>query len=146
MNNVVLMGRLTADPELKNTNTGKEVTNFSIAVDRPYQKGEDRPADFIDIVTWGKTAVFVCQYFHKGKPIAVTGRLQTRTYEAKDGSKRKMTEVLANNVEFVVGDKSDSNSDTSTYYAPQANAPTAAPSPMDELNELSRLPDGDLDF
>lgn len=127
MNNVVLMGRLVADPELKNTNTGKEVTNFRIAVERPYQKGEERQADFVDVVVWGKTAAFVCQYFHKGKPIAVSGRLQVRSYDASDGSKRKVVEVVANNVEFVTGDKSDVNTEKSTV--PQTYVPAATAEP-----------------
>lgn len=102
MNSVNLIGRLVADPELKTTQSGLEVTSFRIAVDRAYvKKGEDRKADFIDVVAWRQTAVFICQYFTKGKPIVVKGSLQQRSYEAKDGSKRYVTEVVAENVEFV---------------------------------------------
>ena len=148
MNSVVLVGRLVADPELKTTNTGKEVTNFRIAVDKPYQKGSEREADFFDIVSWGKTAVFVSQYFKKGKPIVVVGSLQTRSYEAKDGSKRHVTEILANNVEFVPTSKNDS------YTAPQgvSQPDIAAPTVPAQANSLLDEPaeevgvDDDLPF
>ena len=101
MNSVILMGRLVADPELKTTQSGLEVTSFRIAVDRAYVKsGEERKADFIEIVAWRKTAVFVCQYFSKGKPIVIKGSLQQRSYDAKDGSKRYVTEVVASGIEF----------------------------------------------
>lgn len=137
MNSVILLGRLVADPELKTTNTGKEVTNFRIAVDKPYQKGSEREADFFDIVAWGKTAVFVSQYFKKGKPIVVVGSLQTRSYEAKDGSKRHVTEVLANNIEFVPASKNDGYTATQgtlqpNYAAP--DVPAQADSLLDEPN------------
>ena len=86
MNNVILIGRLVADPELKTTQTGLEVTSFRIAVDRPYRKDGEKKADFIDVVAWRRTAAFICQYFEKGKPIVINGSLQTRSYEAKDGA------------------------------------------------------------
>lgn len=148
MNNVVLMGRLVADPELKTTNTGKEVTSFRIAVNKPYQKGQDREADFFDIVAWGKTAAFVCQYFQKGKPIIITGHLQTRQYEASDGTKRKVVEVVAGNVDFVIGDKSGGN--TGAYSAPQTavaySAPSAPAQTMESLLDAPTVADGDLPF
>lgn len=148
MNNVVLMGRLVADPELKATNTGKEVTSFRIAVNKPYQKGQDREADFFDIVAWGKTAAFVCQYFQKGKPIIITGHLQTRQYEVSDGSKRKVVEIVAGNVDFVIGDKTGGN--TGAYEAPQPAAAYSAPSApaqsMGSLIDTPTLDDGDLPF
>ena len=90
LNSVVLIGRLTADPELKHTQNGNAVTGFSIAVDRPYQKaGEERQADFIDIVAWRGTAEFICKYFKKGRKIAVQGAIQNRSYTDKDGSKQE---------------------------------------------------------
>lgn len=146
MNNVVLMGRLVADPELKNTNTGKEVTSFRIAVDKPYQKGQDREADFFDIVAWGKTAAFVCQYFQKGKPIIITGRLQTRQYKASDGSNRKVVEVVTDNVEFVIGDKIGGNA--GAYNAAQSTAAySATPAPAQSIDNLvETTSDGDLPF
>lgn len=101
INRAVLMGRLVADPKLITTSSGIETTNFRIAVDRNYAKqGEERKADFIDIVCWRQTAAFVCRYFGKGSLIAVEGQLQTRTYQAKDGTTRYVTEVVADNVSF----------------------------------------------
>lgn len=101
LNRVILMGRLVSDPELKTTPAGVSVTNFAIAVERSYVKsGEERKADFIDIVCWRNTAEFVCRYFGKGAMIAVEGQLQTRTYQAKDGTNRKAVEVVADNVSF----------------------------------------------
>lgn len=95
------MGRLVADPEIKTTGTGLSVTNFRIAVDRSYVKsGEERKADFIDIVCWKQTAEFVCKYFSKGSLIALEGQLQSRAYQAKDGSNRYVLEVQADNVSF----------------------------------------------
>lgn len=98
MNTVILMGRLTADPELKHTANDTAVTSFSIAVDRPMSK--EKTADFINVVAWKKTAEFITKYFHKGSMIAIQGSLQTRRYEDKDGNKRTAYEVVANNVEF----------------------------------------------
>ena len=148
MNSVGLVGRLVADPELKTTNTGKEVTNFRIAVDKPYQKGSEREADFFDIVAWGKTAAFIAQYFKKGKPIAVVGSLQTHTYEAKDGSNRRVTEILANNVEFVPTSKNDSYTVPQGVSQPDIAAPTVpaqANSLLDEPAEEVGA-DDDLPF
>lgn len=126
LNRVVLMGRLVADPELKTTQTGVSVTSFRIAVDRNYVKqGEERKADFIDIVCWRQQAEFVCRYFGKGAMIAVDGQLQTRTYQAKDGTNRYVVEVLADNVSFT-GERRDSNNyGGNTYGGSQSyNAPS----------------------
>ena len=101
MNNVSLIGRLTADPELKHTQSGLAYTRFSIAVDRQFvRQGEERQADFINIVCWNKTAEFVCKYFNKGRRIALNGRIQTGSYTDRDGNKRYTTDVVADNVEF----------------------------------------------
>lgn len=101
LNSIALMGRLTADPELRKTTTGISTTTFTIAVDRSFTpKGQERQADFIDIVAWRNTAEFACKYFGKGQLIAVDGSLQTRTYEDKEGKKRKVYEVVANNLHF----------------------------------------------
>lgn len=145
MNNVILIGRLVADPELKTTQSGIEVTSFRIAVDLPYSKDGEKKADFIDIVAWRKTAAFICQYFTKGKPIVINGSLQTRSYETKDGSKRYVTEVLADNVEFVPSTKNNGNTGTQDYSQqaytapePAYSAPAAAataPAQMDNLLE-----------
>lgn len=105
MNNVVLIGRLTADPEYKQTPSGVSVTSFSIAVDRNYiDKDGNRQTDFINIVAWRNTADFICRYFSKGRMIAIEGSIQTRKYEDKNGNKRTAFEVIANRV-FFCGDK-----------------------------------------
>ena len=109
INVVVLMGRLVADPELKQTANGASVTSFRIAVDRNFANKEtgERQADFITIVAWRQTAEFICKYFRKGSMIAVEGSLQSRNYDDKDGNKRTVYEVVANNVSFT-GSKAES--------------------------------------
>lgn len=102
MNKVQLLGRLTRDPEIKYTQTNNTaVANFSLAVNRRFVKeGEERQADFINIVVWGKTAEFCSKYFRKGMQIALTGRIQTRTYDDNEGKKHYVTEVIAEEVFF----------------------------------------------
>ena len=107
MNNVSLIGRLTADPELRRTQSDLAMTRFSIAVDRSYTKqGEERQTDFINVVAWRQTAEFICKYFAKGQRIALTGRIQTGSYTDKDGNKRNSFDVVADNVEFCEPKKS----------------------------------------
>ena len=119
LNRVILMGRLVSDPELKTTASGISVTSFRIAVDRSYVKqGEERKADFIDIVCWRQQAEFVCRYFGKGAMIAVEGQLQSRTYQAKDGTNRYVTEVVADNVSFT-GERRDNNYGGNQAYGNQ---------------------------
>ena len=105
LNKILLIGRLTDNPELKNTPSGVSVTTFDIAVNRPKNKDRDQTADFIPVVAWRGTAEFICKYFGKGSAIFVEGALQTRTYEDKEGKKHKVYEVLANNVDFMEGKK-----------------------------------------
>lgn len=101
LNISVLMGRLTADPELRHTPNGVAVTSFTLAVDRPYAKsGAERQTDFIDVVAWRATAEFIGKYFCKGQMMAVQGAIQTRTYTDKDGNKRKAFEIVADKVSF----------------------------------------------
>lgn len=101
MNNVTLMGRLVKDPELKRTGSGVSVTAFTLAVNRAYvKKGEERQADFIDCVAWRGTADFICRNFKKGQMVALSGEIQTRSYETRDGDKRKATEIVVDNVYF----------------------------------------------
>ena len=102
-NKVILMGRLTANPELKQTNTSVSVTTFTIAVDRRFARGGEgqQTADFITVVAWRQTAEFICRYFKKGRPILVCGSLQTRTWTDQQGGKRYATEVVADEVSFV---------------------------------------------
>lgn len=101
LNSVCLMGRLTADPELKSTQSGVSVCNFRIAVDRTYTpKGQEKQTDFINIVTWRSTAEFVSRYFRKGQLVAVQGSIQTSQYTDRDGNKRTTFDVVADNVFF----------------------------------------------
>ena len=132
LNKIILMGRLTRDPELRRTRSGTAVTSFSLAVDRDYkpQDGE-RETDFIDIVAWRGTGEFVSKYFSKGRMAVVEGRLQVRDWTDKDGNKRRSTEVVADNVYFC--DSKRSESDT----------------PAEPSGELQELPDeekGELPF
>ena len=136
MNKVNLIGRLTKDPELKFTpGTGTAVANFTIAVDRRMQnKDGQREADFIPIVAWGKQEENTANYMSKGKQIAVSGRIQVRSYDAKDGTKRYVTEVIAEEVQFLDrgnGSKSDqyrSNDD------------------FDSQEDITPIDDGDIPF
>ena len=108
LNCCVIMGRLTADPELRTTASGLSVTTFSVAVDRSYARpGEEKQNDFINVVAWRQTAEFVTKYFHKGSMIAVQGSLQSRNYEDKNGNKRTAFEIVASNVSFC-GSKAES--------------------------------------
>ena len=111
-NKVILVGNLTADPELKQTPSGVSVTSFTIAVQRPFQNGEDKKADYINVVAWRNTAEFVTKYFNKGRAILICGRLQVRSWE-KDGQKRYATEVVADEAQFV-----DKKQDTPADPAP----------------------------
>ena len=121
LNVAVLMGRLVADPELKHTPNDIPVTSFTIAVNRKFAKsGEERQADFIDIVAWRSTAEFVSKYFKKGQMISIEGSIQTRTYQDKDGNKRKAFEVVANNVYFTESKKA-ADSTVSEEKLPEKN-------------------------
>lgn len=140
LNNVVLMGRLTATPELKQTNSGIEVTSFTIAIDRGYAKpGEERQTDFIDCTAWRGTAKFITSYFTKGQMLAVTGEIQTRNFEDKNGNKRKATEVVCSSASFC-GSKNETNNSEkpNNSYSPAASAI--------DINDFEELPDDDLPF
>ena len=121
LNSVILTGRLTADPELRTTTTRKDVTTFDIAVDRPFVKDGEQGTDFFTIVAWEKKAQFVSRYFKKGSPIAIQGKLQTRSYTTKDGAKRTAVEVLALEVDFF-GGKKESSDRPQTSQAPAYSA------------------------
>lgn len=115
INNVVLMGRLVATPELRNTQTGLAVTSFSLAVERSYaRQGEQRQTDFINCVAWRKIAEFITKYFQKGNMIAVTGSIQTRNYQDKNGNKRIAVEVIVEQASFC-GEKVSINKATPNY-------------------------------
>ena len=123
LNRIILIGRLTQDPEMKYTNTGKAVVNFTLAVDRPFtQRGREKETDFIRIVAWDKLAELTAQYLHKGRLAAVEGRLQLRQYEDKEGRKVSVAEVIADNVRFLDrgGDAENSGSNSSGYTGTQS--------------------------
>ena len=113
LNQIIIMGRLTRDPELRRTQTGTAVTSFSLAVDRDFKSREsgEKATDFIDVVAWRQTAEFVCQYFAKGRMAVVEGRLQIRDWKDKDGNNRRSAEVVADNVYF--GDSKRDNAEGS---------------------------------
>lgn len=152
MNQVVLMGRLTRDPELRHTQTGTAVASFTLAVDRGYASRDsgERQTDFIDIVAWRNTGEFVSKYFVKGQMAAVTGRLQIRDWTDRDGNKRRSAEVVADNVYFTESKKSRESAglSRSAYPADNGNSYDAgytepvAGSDFAELDE----DDGDLPF
>ena len=107
LNKVILMGRLTGDPELKTTPSGASVTSFSLAVERDYKSGDERKTDFITVVAWRNSAEFICRYFQKGRLMAVEGRIETRKYTDKQGNNRTAFEVVADKA-FFCGDKQQS--------------------------------------
>ncbi len=142
INTVVLMGRLTFDPELRTTPSGVSVVRFQVAVDRSYQKaGEERKADFIDVTAWRQTADFVSRYFHKGSMIAIEGSLQTDNYTDKDGNKRKSIQVVANNVSFC-GSKSESGN----FGAQRQESAPAVSYQSADAGSFSVLPDDNSGF
>ena len=111
LNVVAIMGRLVADPELRTTTQGNSVCSFRIACDRSYvQQGQERQADFIDVVAWRHQADFVSKYFQRGSLIAVEGSLQTRQYQDKNGNNRTAVEVVANNISFAGAKRQDAQS------------------------------------
>ena len=113
LNHITLMGRLTRDPEARTTNNGKSVTGFTLAVDRDFgREYGEVTTDFINIVTWNKTADFVSQYFKKGQLVVVSGRLQMRDWEDKNGNKRTIAKVIADNVYF--GERKQSTAEGAT--------------------------------
>ena len=135
LNVVAIMGRLVADPELRTTPAGHSVCSFRIACDRSYvQQGQERQADFIDIVAWRQQADFVSKYFQKGSMIAVEGSLQTRQYQDKNGNSRTAVEVVANNISFAGAKRQDGQSAPSyeqqtKNHVQQAKAAQNVPQP-----------------
>ncbi|MGM9642950.1 MAG: single-stranded DNA-binding protein [Eubacteriales bacterium] len=117
-NKVILMGRLTAAPELKMTSSGLPVTSFTLAVDRKYQKDVEKKADFPTVVAWRQTAEFICKYFGKGSAIIICGELQTRSWTDDVGKKRYATEVVASEVSFAESKKSSEAAAAPEAYEP----------------------------
>ena len=149
MNKVILIGRLTADPELRQTPQGTSVARFTVAVDRRFRKEGGQQADFITCVAWRQQAEFICRYFNKGKLIGIEGQIQSRSWDGQDGKRQYATEVLVDNVEFV-GSKSESGGSQGVYQSnfgggyQSVPAPQAAPAPMAQPMDDSGFVD--LDF
>ena len=136
LNVVAIMGRLAADPQLRQTTTGKNVASFRIACDRGRRDANGQSqADWLDVVAWDRTAEFVCKYFQKGSLIAIDGRLQSRSYQDKNGNNRTAIEIVANNVNFC-GSKADN---AGALSAPAEGPRVGAPAP-----EYSRGPGDDF--
>ena len=136
LNHIVLMGRLTKDPELRRTTSGVPVSTFRIAVDRDFSgNGGEKQADFVDIVAWRNTAEFVSKHFSKGRMAVVSGRLQMREWTDKEGHRRINAEVVADNVYFGDSKKSEGGGD----YEPPQDVP------QDNFQDVSD-DDGDLPF
>lgn len=149
LNVVAIMGRLVADPELRTTTQGTNVCTFRIACERSYTpKGQQRQADFVDIVAWGKTAEFICKFFQKGSMIAIDGSIQTRQYQDKQGNKRTAVEVLANNISFA-GAKAADKPAAASYeqqtrnHVQKAKAAQNAPQPRFTDGQLDAIPDAE---
>lgn len=137
MNSVQIIGRMTADPELKHTQSGTACTRFNVAVDRRVKQGEEKQADFITIVAWQQRAEFICKYFSKGQKIALTGSIRTGSYTDREGNKRNTFEVWAENVEFC-----ESKTQT-TQSQPQPEQQKASENKLD----MGYIPDdADLPF
>ena len=152
LNHIVLMGRLTRDPELRRTQSGVAVASFTLAVDRDFQSGGgEKQTDFIDIVAWRSTAEFVSKYFAKGRMAVVSGRLQIRDWTDKDGGKRRSAEVVADNVYFgdskkdSNGDQGYSRSEPNGGYSAGYSGGYTAPVSGSDFADLSD-DDGDLPF
>ncbi len=153
LNHIVIMGRLTRDPELRTTQSGVSVTSFTVAVDRDFggRDGGERQTDFIDCVAWRQTGEFVSKYFHKGSMIVVSGRLQSRKWQDREGNNRTSWEIVADNVYFGESRRDSgegSYESRSSYEAPRStgyDAPRSvspAPSAFTELSD----DDGELPF
>lgn len=129
LNRIDIMGRMTRDPELRRTNAGKAVASFTVAVDRDFGEKE---TDFIECVAWGNTAEFISKYFTKGGMIVVSGRLQIRSWNDKDGNKRRTAEVVADNVYFGESKKQE----THTGFIPNESVPASYSAPAQDFAML----------
>ncbi|MBR2937180.1 MAG: single-stranded DNA-binding protein [Oscillospiraceae bacterium] len=144
LNHIIIMGRLTRDPELRRTGTGIAVTSFTVAVDRDFGKNEngEKETDFIDCVAWRQTGEYVSKYFTKGRMAVVSGRLQIRSWTDKDGNKRRTAEIVADNVYF--GDSKRDGDGGNTYSAPAANfGGYSAPAASAPASDFAMLDDSD---
>ena len=143
LNHIIIMGRLTRDPELRRTGSGTAVASFTLAVERDLKPKEgERETDFIDFVAWRQTGEFVSKYFSKGRMAVVSGKLQIRSWTDNEGNKRRAAEVVADNVYFADSKKEDANGGG---YAPQQQAPTYPANPASDFAPLDD-DDGTLPF
>lgn len=143
MNKVVLIGRLTKDPELKYTpGSGTAVTTITLAVDRRFSKDNQKEADFIPVVVWGKSAESTAQYMAKGRLMGVSGRIQTRSYEAKDGGRRYVTEVVAEEVQFLEWGNTNKNQNNENNASSNDNSQGYGAS----FDDMTPIDDGDIPF
>lgn len=147
LNHIVLMGRLTRDPELRRTQSGTAVASFTLAVDRDFASRDsgEKQTDFIDIVAWRNTAEFVSKYFFKGQMAAVSGRLQIRDWTDKEGGKRRSAEIVADNVYFADSKKSREENGGGSQNPGTYNSPSSFESDSSGFSELDG-DDGDLPF
>ena len=145
LNHIVIMGRLTRDPELRRTGTGVAVTSFSLAVDRDFGNREsgERETDFIDCVAWRQTGEFVSKYFAKGRMAVVSGRLQIRNWTDKDGNKRRTAEVVADNVYFGDSKRDGDAPAASGFSAPAAGSFGGYSAPNPGASDFTMLSDDD---
>ena len=143
LNHIIIMGRLTRDPELRRTGTGVAVTSFTVAVDRDFGKNEngEKETDFIDCVAWRQTGEFVSKYFTKGRMAVVSGRLQIRGWTDKDGNKRRTAEVVADNVYF--GDSNKREGESVGSYAAPASSFGGYSAPAAPASDFAMLSDDD---
>jgi single-strand DNA-binding protein len=148
MNKVVLIGRLTKDPELRFTpGSGAAVTTLTLAVDKYNTKTGQKEADFVPVVIWGKQAESTANYMSKGSQMAISGRIQTRSYEAKDGTKRYVTEVVATEVQFLSKGNASGNAGTSFSNSNEYSMPVNdAFSGGDFEEDITPVDDGDMPF
>ena len=153
MNKIILIGRLTKDPEVRSTSTGITTANFTVAAQRPFKnKNGEQEADFLPCVAFRNSADFISKYFKKGSMICVEGRVQTRNYDAQDGTKRYVTEVVANNVTFVGGksDSAPSSEESGTDYGMSSSSEVEpmdlAEDPYKDFGSEVTLSDDDLPF
>ena len=137
LNHIIIMGRLTKNPELRSTGNGTKVASFRVACDRDYKSGEEKQADFIDCVAWRQRGEFVCRNFVKGMPITVEGRLQIREYKDNDGITRRVAEINVDNTYFCGGDRKTSSAPAQqSAFEDIDNSDGELPWKMDDDEEL----------
>lgn len=151
MNKVFLIGNLTRDPEMRSTQSGVAVCNFSIAVNRRFRNPQtgQQETDFLNVVAWRQLAELCSKYLAKGRKVAVTGSIQTRTYEAKDGSKRTTWDIVADEVEFLTQNQQSSTQSAPGAYTTSASKDSGtayAPQPHNDFGGYTQVDDEELPF